>query len=214
MKTVRADPTVAILLLAGFVHALREAPLDTSVFVGTAALIMIDRVHRLIPSTTFPERLAATHTGSVVAAAVPYGAVIGLFPAASLAVKLWMAVPGIVVTVAVLAVRPDAPQAPPAGAGSRDAPRVLPWAGLFVAAALWELTSFVSQPSPTVDNERHPTLSAIIDPQIQGSWRRGLIAAAWLVVGHRLVRIIVAEGATHQASQPQPAHGRAHLGLD
>lgn len=216
-----ADPTIAIVLMAAAVHLVRRAPLDTFVFALTAVLILVDRRHQVLRRSSLDARLAAVDPRWGDVAAIAYGAAIGALPAGSIAVKLTMAVPGIVAVAAVLRARPpdalatgdtdaetDADGAPvDHGAPLR---RVRPWAVVFVLAALWELTSFVQQPSPTVDSHDHPVLSSIIGPQLDDPWRRAIAAAVWFAVGCRLVRLIVRAGITADEPDVRRAGGMRH----
>lgn len=62
------------------------------------------------------------------------------------------------------------------------------WAAVFVAAALWELTSLLLQPSLTTGSPEHPTISVLTGPLLASHPGRSLVLAVWLAGGWFLLR--------------------------
>lgn len=62
------------------------------------------------------------------------------------------------------------------------------WAGVVVAAGLWELSALLQQPALTRSSYDHPTISTLTDPLLAGAPGRALVLAAWLALGWALIR--------------------------
>jgi hypothetical protein len=99
-------------------------------------------------------------------------------------VMVAVVVPGIVGVMSAwyAAPRPSA-EAAPIQAGGAAA-----WAAVFVALALWELGTWLLQPTLTTGSPAHPTISVLLDPLLGSSPGRSVGFAAWLALGWFLVR--------------------------
>ncbi|HEY4333335.1 MAG TPA: hypothetical protein VGM78_12220 [Ilumatobacteraceae bacterium] len=186
------DVTIPILLAATVVHVIRQNVLDTTVFLATIALILIDHrrpVPPLDPETRH-RAVAATRSRILIVAAL-FGMVIGLFHPDTWPVGVGLAAAGLLAVVVVLrtpapAVTDDAPED-----GSSLGRGWIVWAAFAVAVCLWELASFVQQPDPQTDSYTHPTLSSLIQPMLGSPLVRALVFALWLAGGIWLVRMVL-----------------------
>jgi hypothetical protein len=198
-RRLRAEPVIPILVVATMVHIVRRAPLDTAVFGGTAVLIVVDRSKTLITPAPATRRFTSLDRRWLDVAAIVFGILVGGLRHGSWPVLMAISVPGVLAAMAVLGARPraDAGSAehPPAPRGSRA------WVVVLVALALWELSAFVQQPSPTIDSYDHPVLSSLIDPLLGVPWHRAIAIAVWFALGTRLVLAVVAHS---EADQRRP----------
>jgi hypothetical protein len=62
------------------------------------------------------------------------------------------------------------------------------WAALLVALALWELGTWLLQPTLTTGSPAHLTISILLDPLLGSQPDRSVGFAAWLGLGWLLVR--------------------------
>lgn len=184
------EPAVPILLIAAAVQVMRHAWVDLGVFAGGALLIVLDNQRTL-------SRVAAPLTTTrmpwpVIAAILAFGALVALLPRTSAAESAIFALPGVVAALVVLRFKPPrGPGAPPSR--HRGLARFV-WVALGLALALVELSSFLSEPSPGVENPNHPTVSDLVDPLLATPWSRGLIAVLWLSAGLWLIRRVRTAG--------------------
>jgi hypothetical protein len=112
-----------------------------------------------------------------------YAAVVGSFTRYS-----WPATVGVIgLAAAVVAIgwlgplrpRRDTAKLPRLGAAL--------WAGLLVAAGLWELAALFLQPGLATTSYAHPTISALTDPLLASHAGRSVALAIWVAVGWFLV---------------------------
>src|SRR5262249_61231291 len=61
------------------------------------------------------------------------------------------------------------------------------WTSVFLALALWELTSLLLQPTLTTDSYAHPTISVMTDPILASHLGRSVALVAWAALGWFLV---------------------------
>lgn len=173
------------MLCGGLVHVVRANVVDVAVFFGTAVLILLLR-RRDLPTRRPPRWLC--RWWPVLPAAGLVGLVVATQPRTSPAVELVLAAVGVTALVVVLR----------AGAGGARPPtstrRAWVWAVPLLAGALFELGNFLTQPDPHTDNLDHPTLSAIVDPLLDGSGVRAAVTVAWVLVGWALLRVLTERG--------------------
>jgi len=62
------------------------------------------------------------------------------------------------------------------------------WAGLLVAAGLWELSALILQPGLDTTSSAHPTISALTDPLLTSHAGRSVALAVWIAAGWFLMR--------------------------
>jgi hypothetical protein len=172
------EPAPAILLAAALVHAVRRNVFDLVVFLGVVAVIVFDSArHRpstaavRVPNPAGP-RWAATATLLVV------GAAMGAMPLASWPLRISLAALGLIALGLVATAAPPGPPVEPTGAAERGGAL---WAGTFLVAAVLELANFLWQPDPQTDSYPHPTLSALIGPELTARPVRMVVLAFWLV---------------------------------
>lgn len=173
------------MLCAGVVHIVRANVVDVAVFLGAAALILVLR-RRDLPTRRPPRWLCRWWPVPVVAGLV--GLVVAVQPRTSPAVELALAAVGVAALVVVLRAGVGEPPAP------RSARRAWVWAVPLLAGALFELANFLTQPDPHTDNLDHPTLSALVDPLLDGRLVRAVVTVAWVLVGWALVRVLAERG--------------------
>ncbi|WP_143056179.1 hypothetical protein [Pedococcus cremeus] len=164
---------------------MRANVVDVVVFLGTAVLILVLRRQDL--STRRPPRWLCRRWPVPLAAALA-GLVVAAQPRTSPAVELALAAVGVAALTVVLR----------AGAGGplprTSTRRGWVWAVPLLAGALFELANFLTQPDPHTDNLDHPTLSALVDPLLDGRLVRAGVTVAWVLVGWALVRVLSERG--------------------
>jgi hypothetical protein len=193
--TVLRDPVIGILLLAGVAELLAGDPLvDGLVLLTVAAALSWDRVRRqgapggeppAAPGSRATERLLpARRTSALVVGGLLYSVAAGGLARFTWPAMVAVVVPGIVGVMSAwyAAPRPSA-EAAPIQAGGAAA-----WAAVFVALALWELGTWLLQPTLTTGSPAHPTISVLLDPLLGSSPGRSVGFAAWLALGWFLVR--------------------------
>lgn len=166
-------------------HVVRANVVDVVVFLGTAVLILVLRRRDL--STRRPPRWLGRRWPVPLAAALA-GLLVAAQPRTSPAVELALAAVGVAALAVVLR----------AGAGGplprTSTRRAWVWAVPLLAGALFELANFLTQPDPHTDNLDHPTLSALVDPLLDGRLVRAGATVAWVLVGWALVRVLSERG--------------------
>lgn len=183
----RADPALwrqpafLIIVIAGCFHIFRGAPVDGVIFLVLAAGLVVTR-HRELPVAAPPTNRPDTYAvAGVVLGCALYGWVVGHWTPNTVPVRLAVAVPGLLII-------PFAWRVP---AVSRKLPgRPWLWALAGVLVCLWELTSFLFQPDPTMGVYEHPTLSVILDPLFSTASLRSILVGVWLALGVALFRLI------------------------
>ncbi|MDR6861794.1 hypothetical protein [Phycicoccus sp. 3266] len=173
------------MLGATVVHLVRANVVDVAVFLGTSVLMLVLLRHDR-PSRRPPWWLSRPWSGP--AAAGLLGLVVAVQPRTSAAVQLALAVVGALVLVLVLR----------AGAGGpvprTSTRRAWVWALPLLAGCLLELADFLSQPDARTDNADHPTISALVDPTLDGRPVRVAVTVVWVLVGWALVRVLTERG--------------------
>ena len=173
------------MLCGAVVHVVRANVVDVAVFLGTGLLIVV-LLRRDLPGRRPPQGLHRRWPFVLVAGLV--GLVVAVQPRTSPAVELALAGVGAAAMVVVLR----------AGAGgpleARSSRRAWVWAVPLLAGSLFELANFLTQPDPRTDNLDHPTLSALIDPLLDGRLVRAVVTVAWVLVGWALVRVLTERG--------------------
>lgn len=114
---------------------------------------------------------------------IAYALAAGLCQRFTYPVTLAVGLPG--AAALVWAWRTSGPQEAERG---RGAPGTWAWAGLFAAAAVWELVAFACQPGLTVNSAAHPTISVLADPVFAHAAGRAAGIGLWLAAGWVLVR--------------------------
>ncbi len=187
------EPTFWFLLVAAVVHVVRQNLFDVVLFVGTAVLILVDARgsgrDRPLPGW-FSARVAAVACTAFALLVLPMART-------GWPLRVAIGVPGVLALVVVLrsgrALAGDRPEQDSPARVSPDERRGhgwLAWPALLVAGCAFELFNFVNQPDPQTDSRTHPTLSALVDPLLQGSVARAAAAALWLAVGFWLLGIL------------------------
>lgn len=180
---VLAEPAVVAMLLATVAHVARRNLTDVVLFLGMAGVVAIDRV---APLREVRRALPDVRTRTVVAVAVGYGVLVLPLVRGGVAMRLVLAVPGLVALALLVRTRQSARRGPAPGRGW-----VL-WPVLLVLGCLFELANFLMQPDPMTPNHAHPVLSDIVEPWLGSGPARGVFCAVWLVLGWQLVRALLA----------------------
>jgi hypothetical protein len=121
-----------------------------------------------------------------VAAAVVYAWVAGSFERFTWPATLAVLLPGALALAAAARRRPPRPV--DAAARRVDPRGAALWLAVFLGFCLWELVTFLQQPSPTAASWDHPTLSTLADPVLASHPARSLALLAWLGLGRALLR--------------------------
>lgn len=213
----RVDLPIVFITVAGAVHVYRGAVVDAVVFLGLAAALTVDRLRagRTAPGPGDPPGPVAITSGGpatggpggpgsgrpvavrsrlvrlvrlvlVGAGAAMLGSVVGGVPRYGSLTMIILGALGLV-TLALIWPTPPAGRPGPA-AGRWSTGWALVWLGVAVAGALWELAAFLDQPSPDVGNERHPTLSTLLDPVLADRPARMIALTVWAAIGWTLIR--------------------------
>jgi hypothetical protein len=119
----------------------------------------------------------------VIAAAIAFAAIVGTFGRYSWPATVAIILPG----TAALLITWRGPLRHRAEPGPTPLVGIVAWASVFVALALWELTSLLLQPSLTTDSYAHPTLSVLTDPALATHPGRSIALFAWLALGGFLI---------------------------
>lgn len=194
-RVVGAAPWVLVLVAVGAVQAVRAQWVDAALFLAVATALALDAVgvidglRRRVGARsatldaaagvrTTPGRLARTAAWAVlVLAAVVLVAATRHGPVAGL-VAIVLGV--LAVAIAWTPAPPSVPNPPRRGARRRAA--VL-WASVVVAAAVWELATFIGgRIAPPVRPE-FPSVSEIVDPLLDQPAGRAVFVAVWLGLG-------------------------------
>jgi len=180
-SSARPGPALGVVVLAGAVHVARGNVVDVLVFLLAAVLMVIVPAHDLAPRRR-PRWL--DRPWFVCAAAVLLAVLVALMPRTSEGIQVALGAVG----ACALAVTVRAGRGAPAGPGLPR--RTWVWAGVVLLGCLLELGNFLTQPDAQTDNPAHPTLSALVDPLLDGGWPRAVVAGAWLLVGWWVVRTL------------------------
>jgi hypothetical protein len=186
LRTLLAEPTLPILLLATVAMVHRRYLPDILIFGGTTALVLAD-AGRWGFRTRSAEPVEPTeHRWASAAALLVAAAGMASLPRTSHTLDLACAVPGVVALGAAWRPGPaeEADQATPAPR------RWWLWPTLGVLLALVELWSFLLRPQPLVDDPNHPELSTLVEPHLDPYLNRALFLWAWLLAGWWLLRRI------------------------
>jgi hypothetical protein len=194
---VLLEPAPVILLAATVAHIVRRNVFDIVVFSAVVVVIVLDRARRGRNGSARSRPLPAAPWWAVAASAVLFGLVLGSSAPGSLPPRITLAAIGLVTLVLVAA---GLSQQPREASGQGPNRSWIAWAGVLVLAALLELWNFAHQPDPQTDSYTHPTISALIGPEL-ASWPvRTVVLAGWIAGLWWLVRACRAGGTT----SPEP----------
>jgi hypothetical protein len=186
---VLLEPTIPVIALAEIAHVARRNVIDIVLFAGIAVVIVVDRLRplpraRADDASIVTDRLLRARA-EVLAVCLGYGLLVAPLARAGRALPVVLAVPGVVALVALWRSQPpthDVMRVPkPAGGW------VL-WPVAILAALLFELANFLSQPNAQTSNPDHPVLSDVVEPLLSSGVVRGVVCGLWLAVGIWLVR--------------------------
>jgi hypothetical protein len=182
------DLPILIVIIAGLVHFIRGAEVDGLVFVtlGVALTIASLRDRHGTPRERRPvtveppaEPLGPLWISLAVLICVAYGLVVGQWSLAGPAMIMAVLLPGLLFVPLAWRVRRKGESA---GSGKWI------WAAVLSGLCLWELNSFLYQPTAGSDSYDHPTLSAVLNPWFQSAAVRAILLTVWLGVGLWLAR--------------------------
>jgi hypothetical protein len=190
----REDPlqrgiVVAILLLAGLFDGISGNPIHSILLFGAAGSLVWDAArHRsavpvLEVPTAPPFRPTRGLATVVVLGVLVYAIVVGGFARYSWPMTVAVVVPAVLVLVLArpgsIRSGPEPEKIGPVG--------IVAWTSMFLALALWELTSLLLQPTLTTDSYAHPTISVMTDPILASHLGRSVALVAWGALGWFLV---------------------------
>ena len=186
----REDPVqraivVGILLLAGLFDGISGNPIHSILLFGAAGSLVWDAVrHADAAVSSIPRpRPSRGFVAVAVLGVLAYAIVVGGFGRYSWPMTASVVIPAALVLVA----------ARPGSARSGPEPEklgpvgIVAWVSVFLALALWELTSLLLQPTLTTDSYAHPTISVMTDPILASHLGRTLALVAWAALGWFLV---------------------------
>lgn len=182
------DLPILIIILAGLVHFIRGAEVDGLVFVTLGVALVIAslrdrygaaREPRPVPSEPPAEPLGPLWISLAVLICVAYGLVVGQWRLAGPAMIMAVVVPGLLFVPLAWRVRRKGESA---GSGKWV------WAAVMSGLCLWELNSFLYQPTASETSYDHPTLSTILNPLFQSAAGRSVLLIVWLGIGLWLAR--------------------------
>lgn len=176
------EAAIWIILVTAVVHVIRRNAVDVTVFLGTAALILLDS--RATPRRAGRQLRASGRTTLVVSTA--YALAVLPLGRTGLPMRVAIALPGLAALAVVWRTwgraAVPAPDAPPRA--------WLVWPTVLVSGALFELFNFVQQPDVDTDSRAHPTVSALVDPLLAGHVTRAVAAGLWVAAGFVLVAMM------------------------
>ena len=190
----REDPVqrtivVAILLLAGFFDGISGNPIHSILLFGAAGSLVWDAArHRSAePVLDVPMAPPIRPTRGLATVAVlgvlAYAIAVGGFARYSWPMTISVVVPAVLVLVIArpgsMRPGPEPEKVGPVG--------IVAWTSVFLALALWELTSLLLQPTLTTDSYAHPTVSVMTDPILASHLGRSVALVAWAALGWFLV---------------------------
>jgi hypothetical protein len=186
MRRALHESVLLVLLVTSVVHVVRRNVLDVALFLGAAALIVLERAH---PPQRPARRLPPPPRAAVLAACAAFG--IAMWPLArgGWPMRLLLAVPGVLALVVVLRFAPVTPTSAESEHAGPPGRRWWLWVMVGVAAGLFELANFASQGGSPDANPDHPTVSAVVEPFFADASFRAVFAAAWLAAGAWLVLV-------------------------
>ena len=178
----QAQVIVIILIVAGVFDAISGNPVDALLLLGVGILL------GLYPGDPETDRTAEPSMRSrsrmVIAAgigAVGFAAAVGTFERHSWPMTLGILVPGVAgLTLAWSGARQRHP-----GPVLRLR-QLLPWIGVALSLAIFELVNLLLQPGLTIDSYDHPTLSVLWDGA-SGRVGDSIGLLAWITLGAYLV---------------------------
>lgn len=187
----REDPVqraivVGILLLAGIFDGISGNPIHSILLFGAAGSLVWDAVRRRdeqeIATVARPRPGKGVATIAVLGV-LAYAIVVGGFGRYSWPMTVSVVIPAALVLIAA---RPDSARAGPEP--EKVGPvGIVAWSSVFLALALWELTSLLLQPTLTTDSYAHPTISVMTDPILASHLGRSVALVAWAALGWFLV---------------------------
>jgi hypothetical protein len=202
---VLLEPAPAILLAAAVVHVIRQNVFDVVVFVGVVLVIVVDRFRQGPEDAHSPARLPVLPRWVSATAVAAFGVLVGWLPLASGPLRVILGVIGLGALLLVAAARPPAETV---GGPAPAQPGWALWAVTLLLAALLELANFLQQPDPETASYPHPTLSALLGPELAGRPVRMIALACWLAGLLWIARACVARPAeSENAAEPKGQAG-------
>jgi len=190
----REDPVqrtivVAILLLAGFFDGISGNPIHSILLFGAAGSLVWDAARhrsadRVVEVTTArPMRPTQCFAAIAALGVLVFAIVVGGFARYSWPMPFSVVIPAVLVLVIArpgsIRSGPEPEKIGPVG--------IVAWTSVFLALALWELTSLLLQPTLTTDSYAHPTISVMTDPILASHLGRTVALVAWAALGWFLV---------------------------
>ncbi|GAB3560274.1 hypothetical protein [Spelaeicoccus albus] len=175
-------PATLIVIVTGCFHLYRGAPLDGAVFLAVGAALVADGLLPRSAEVRVDPGVPPWPWCAVVAVAA--GVAGGASARYSIADAVLVFVIGLPVVVAVWP-RRAAGFTPESGAPMVRAGWA--WACVGLAAALWELTTYLLEVSPSGDY-RHPSISDLVDPALNPPPARAAFVVCWVALGYCLLR--------------------------
>lgn len=197
------EPIVVILLLTAVFTAISGRPVNGVLLAAVAVGLAWDDArtrHKVnappaagkaaaapVAEAEAPARASPpvprSHRRLLILAGVAGGAlfatVVGSFTRYS-----WPATVGVIgLGATVVAIGWRGPLRPRPDPGKLPRRGVVLWAGLLMAAGLWELAALFLQPGLAVTSYAHPTISALTDPLLTSHAGRSVALAIWVAIG-------------------------------
>lgn len=201
------EPIVVILLLTAFFTTISGRPVNGLLLLIVAIALAWDAARnrrRMVAPPSADTSAGAAPAGSSqgepgpglfvprrrpliivagIAGGAVYAAVVGSFTRYS-----WPVTAGVVgLATVVVGIGWRGPLRPRPDPGKLPVPGAVLWAGLLVAAGVWELVALFLQPSLTTTSYAHPTVSALTDPALATHAGRSVALAIWVAIGWLLV---------------------------
>ncbi len=190
----REDPVqraivVGILLLAGIFDGISGNPIHSILLFGAAGSLVWDAMrHRGGELVSDVPTVARVRPGRglaslAVVGVVAYAVAVGGFARYSWPMTVSVVLPAVLVLIVArpgsIRPGPEPEKVDPVG--------IVAWTSVFLALALWELTSLLLQPTLTTDSYAHPTISVMTDPILASHVGRSVSLVAWAALGWFLV---------------------------
>ncbi|MGA8247868.1 MAG: hypothetical protein WB797_13275 [Nocardioides sp.] len=167
-----AHPAIVIVVITGWFHLYRGAPVDGVVFLGVGCWLAVTEARA--PAPVVDELAVAGPRRSSVRTLVAVAGVLTLAPRYG---SVDVMVVGLLGIAAVLLAATRGDVAPPVRRGP-----AWPYAVVGLVAALNELTAYLLETSPAAD-WRHPAFSDVMNPVFAWAPTRGLLVLVWLAGG-------------------------------
>lgn len=203
---VLRSPVVWILFLAGLFDGISDNWVHAVVLWAAAILVGRD-AERGARGIVLPPAIAlfaardTWPTGLRVllaAIAVAYAAIVGSFTRYTWPDTVAVVLPGVLVLLVAWRGPLWPRRVPPRP--TRLGPAL--WASVFVAAALWELTALLMQPSLQQGSYSHPTISYLMEFVLADWVGRAVVLLVWLGLGAFLLTRCTSEDPAAAGAQP------------